>query len=94
MQGLRAPGIGALQCSASSRWTEEGLEDQSSANIGTLINTNTIVLVGCRLNFSTCGVLIRYSILKVSTFISLDFGPVSVGVPYYDYSIKGPKTLF
>ena len=33
-------------------------------------------LIGCKLNFSTFGVLIRMSILKVSTFISLGFGPV------------------
>ena len=33
-------------------------------------------LIGCRLNFSTFGVLLRVSILKVSTFISLGFGPV------------------
>ena len=33
-------------------------------------------LIGCKLNFSTLGPLIRQSILKVSTFISLGFGPV------------------
>ena len=35
-----------------------------------------LVLLGCKLNFST--VLIRQSNLKVSTVISLRFGPVSV----------------
>ena len=37
-----------------------------------------IVLIGCKLSFSTLGVLIRWSVLKVSTFVSLGFGPVSV----------------
>ena len=37
------------------------------------------LLIGCKLNFSTFGVLIRQSILKVSTFNSLGFGLVSLG---------------
>ena len=38
------------------------------------------VLIGCKLNFSTFGPLIRKSILRVSTFISLGFGPVRVSL--------------
>ena len=36
-----------------------------------------LVLLGCKLNFSTV-LIIRQSNLKVSTVISLRFGPVSV----------------
>ena len=39
-------------------------------------------LIDCKLNFSTLGPLIRLSTLKVSTFISLGFGPVSEHVPF------------
>ena len=46
-------------------------------------------LIGCKLNFSTAGgVFIRQSILKVSTSISLGFGPV-IGVGWRFSSDQG-----
>ena len=37
-----------------------------------------VLLTGSKPNFSTYGLLIRQFILKVSTFMSLGFGPVSL----------------
>ena len=44
-----------------------------------------LLVIGCKLSFSTFGVLTRWSILKVSTLVSLGFGPVSL----YRGSFKG-----